>query len=108
MEPDVVMECTGAGRVIADCLQVAAVGGVGCLTGVGAGSPPSRLAAAEVATRMVERNNALVGSVNADKRHWHQAAQALARADRSWLARSSPGGRVRPTSTAPSSARRTT
>ena len=27
------------------------------------------------------------GSVNANKRHWYKASQALARADRAWLAR---------------------
>jgi len=29
----------------------------------------------------------VVGSVNANKRHWYKAGQALARADRAWLAR---------------------
>ena len=29
----------------------------------------------------------VVGSVNANKRHWYKAGEALARADRSWLAR---------------------
>ena len=29
----------------------------------------------------------VVGSVNANKRHWYKASEALARADRSWLAR---------------------
>ena len=29
----------------------------------------------------------IVGSVNANKRHWYKASQALARADRAWLAR---------------------
>ncbi len=33
------------------------------------------------------KNNAIVGSVNANKRHWYKAGVALARADRSWLAR---------------------
>ena len=36
---------------------------------------------------MVLRNNVVVGSVNANKRHWYKAGEALARADRSWLAR---------------------
>ena len=30
-------------------------------------------------------DNVVVGSVNANKRHWHKAGEALARADRSWL-----------------------
>jgi hypothetical protein len=28
----------------------------------------------------------VVGSVNANKRHWYKGGQALARADREWLA----------------------
>jgi threonine dehydrogenase-like Zn-dependent dehydrogenase len=35
----------------------------------------------------VLKNNIMFGSVNANKRHWYKAAEALARADRSWLAR---------------------
>ena len=33
------------------------------------------------------RNNVVIGSVNANKRHWYKAGQVLARADRAWLAR---------------------
>ena len=29
----------------------------------------------------------MVGSVNANKRHWYKASEALARADREWLGR---------------------
>jgi threonine dehydrogenase-like Zn-dependent dehydrogenase len=29
----------------------------------------------------------IVGSVNANKRHWYKAAQILARADHNWLSR---------------------
>jgi threonine dehydrogenase-like Zn-dependent dehydrogenase len=86
-EPDVVIECTGVGPVIEDCLQAVAAGGVVCLIGVGGGGPPTRRPFAEVATRIVERNNAVIGIVNANKRHWNLAAEALARADPSWLAR---------------------
>src|SRR3982751_3622025 len=34
-EPDVIIECTGVGTVIADALRLVAAGGVVCLTGVG-------------------------------------------------------------------------
>jgi glucose 1-dehydrogenase len=40
-----------------------------------------------VAAEMVLKNNVVVGSVNANKRHWYKASEALARADRSWLSR---------------------
>ncbi len=36
---------------------------------------------------MVLENNVVVGSVNANKRHWYRAAEALTRADRDWLSR---------------------
>jgi threonine dehydrogenase-like Zn-dependent dehydrogenase len=58
-----------------------------CLTGVGTGGRTIALATADVASNVVLRNNVVVGSVNANKRHWYKAGQVLARADRAWLAR---------------------
>ena len=40
-----------------------------------------------MASHVVLRNNVIVGSVNANKRHWFKAGEVLARADRSWLSR---------------------
>ena len=62
-------------------------GGIVCLTGVGSGGVVASVATADVAAEMVLRNNVVVGSVNANKRHWYKAGEALARADRTWLAR---------------------
>jgi threonine dehydrogenase-like Zn-dependent dehydrogenase len=86
-EPDVIVECTGVGQVIADSIQAVAPGGVVCLTGVGSGGRTIGLTAADVATNVVLRNNVVVGSVNANKRHWYRAGEVLASADRSWLQR---------------------
>jgi glucose 1-dehydrogenase len=86
-QPDVIVECTGVGQVIADSIQAIAPGGVVCLTGVGTGGRTVGLATADVASNVVLRNNVVVGSVNANKRHWYKAGQVLARADRAWLAR---------------------
>jgi threonine dehydrogenase-like Zn-dependent dehydrogenase len=86
-QPDVIVECTGVGQVIADAIQAVAPGGVVCLTGVGSGGRTVGLATADAATNVVLRNNVVVGSVNANKRHWYKAGQVLARADRAWLAR---------------------
>jgi hypothetical protein len=36
---------------------------------------------------MVLQNNVVLGTVNANKRHWYLAGQDLARADRKWLGR---------------------
>ena len=85
-EPDVVVECTGVGSVIADSIQKVAAGGVVCLTGVGAGGIAPR-ATADIAAAAVLKNNVVVGSVNANKRHWYKASLRLAQMDRAWLSR---------------------
>src|SRR4051794_37397201 len=84
--PDVIVECTGVGQVIGDCLKVASAGGIICLTGVGSGGRTTGFTA-DVAAAMVLQNNVVVGSVNANRRHWYKAAQVLARADPAWLGR---------------------
>ena len=58
-----------------------------CLTGVGTGGSTVGPSVADLAAAAVLRNNVVVGSVNANKRHWYKAGEALARADRSWLKR---------------------
>jgi hypothetical protein len=42
---------------------------------------------ADVAAAAVLKNNVVVGSVNANIRHWYKAGEVLARADRQWLNR---------------------
>jgi threonine dehydrogenase-like Zn-dependent dehydrogenase len=85
-EPDVIVECTGVGSVIADSIQKIGAGGVICLTGVGGGGL-SGYAVADVAAKAVLKNNVMVGSVNANKRHWYKASERLSRLDRKWLTR---------------------
>ncbi|HCL84614.1 MAG TPA: theronine dehydrogenase [Chitinophagaceae bacterium] len=86
--PDAVIECTGVGLVIAEAIQQIGANGIVCLTGIGHGGKAiSSAAIADVATMAVLNNNVIVGSVNANKRHWYKAAQYLSRADRSWLRR---------------------
>jgi glucose 1-dehydrogenase len=85
-EPDVIVECTGVGSVIAESIQKVGAGGVVCLTGVGAGGIALR-ATADFAAAMVLKNNVVVGSVNANKRHWYKANDRLGRLDRKCLSR---------------------
>jgi len=86
-EPDVIVECTGVGQVIQGAIRGIGAGGVVCLTGIGSGGSTARPAVADVAAAAVLKNNVVLGSVNANKRHWYKAGQVLARADRAWLAR---------------------
>jgi len=86
-EPDAIIECTGVGQLISDSIGKIGANGIICLTGIGHGDAVTRAGTGDVAAAAVLRNNVIVGSVNANKRHWYKAAQILAKADRAWLAR---------------------
>jgi len=86
-DPDVIIECTGAGPLIVGSIRKIGAGGVVCLTGVGSGGPSSGVSAADLGTEVVLQNNVIIGSVNANRRHFYRGARALAAADRDWLAR---------------------
>ncbi|MEU8259862.1 glucose 1-dehydrogenase [Micromonospora sp. NPDC048999] len=83
--PDVVVECTGAPAVVLDTMYKAGPTGIVCLTGVSSGGRTIDLDAGALNRELVLENNVVFGSVNANRRHWEQAAEALARADQSWL-----------------------
>jgi threonine dehydrogenase-like Zn-dependent dehydrogenase len=86
-KPDVIIECTGVGPVIVDSIRQVGPGGVVCLTGVGSGGAASGLSPADLGKELVLQNNVVIGSVNANRRHFFRAAEALAAADRDWLGR---------------------
>jgi threonine dehydrogenase-like Zn-dependent dehydrogenase len=84
-EPDIVVECTGAPEVVVQAMQSTAPGAVVCLTGV---SPRGRILSVDVGSlndELVLENDVVLGSVNANRRHFDAAARALAAADRQWL-----------------------
>jgi len=85
--PDVLMECTGAAPMIRDCLGAGAPGGIVCLTGVTEPGKTFDLDIGRLNRKMVLDNETVFGSVNANRRHYQMAAEALARADKRWLAR---------------------
>jgi threonine dehydrogenase-like Zn-dependent dehydrogenase len=84
--PDVVIECTGAPPVIEALLSHVCPDSVICLAGVGA-SHQSQFNMGQFNRTMVLNNGTVFGTVNANRRHYAMAADALARADQSWLAR---------------------
>lgn len=86
LQPDVVIEATGAGSVVFDVLANTAAYGIVCLTGVSSGGRRLRLDAGALNRELVLENDAVVGSVNANLRHYHAAADALARGNAEWLA----------------------
>lgn len=86
VNPDVVIEATGAGPVVFGAIAHTATYGIVCLTGV---SPTGRRLTVDAGTvnrDIVLENDAVIGSVNANLSHYRQAADALAAADEDWLA----------------------
>ena len=83
--PDVVIECTGVGSLVFDAMGHVASGGVVCLTGVSSGGRSIDVDAGTLNRSMVLENESVVGSVNANRRHYQAGADALASADRAWL-----------------------
>ncbi|MGH9109100.1 MAG: glucose 1-dehydrogenase [Acidimicrobiales bacterium] len=85
--PDVVVECTGVSSLVLDAMEQVGSGGVVCLTGVSSGGRTVSVDEGALNRTMVLANEAVVGSVNANRRHYEAAAAALAQADRGWLGR---------------------
>ena len=85
--PDVVIECTGVPSLVFDAMEHVGAGGVVCLTGVSSGGRNIAIDGGELNRYMVLENEAVVGSVNANKTHYELGAKALANADPKWLER---------------------
>jgi len=86
LNPDVVVECTGVAELVAGAMQHTAPGAIVCLTGVAA----SRSLSVDIGAlnnELVLENDVVFGSVNANRRHFEQAVDALRRADPDWLRR---------------------
>jgi threonine dehydrogenase-like Zn-dependent dehydrogenase len=86
-EPDVVIEATGVSRLVFGAVANNAANGIVCLTGV---SPTGRMLQVDAGglnRDIVLENDAIIGSVNANLRHYAAAAQSLAEADLDWLGR---------------------
>lgn len=85
VEPfDVVMECTGAGTLTARAATALSQGGVMVLIGLAAhaGAP---IDLDTVSAGLIRANAAIVGTVNAGRRHYAEAVEMLHRLDPDWL-----------------------
>lgn len=84
---DIVVEATGVGRLVLDSLTATGPYGVVCLTGVSQSTRELTVPVGSLNTDVVLHNDAVVGSVNANRTHFEHAAAALHDADQDWLAR---------------------
>lgn len=85
--PDLVLEATGVGSLVFDAMAATSPYGVVCLTGVSSAGRRIAVDAGGLNRELVLENDAVVGSVNANTRHYRAAADALAAADLGWLER---------------------
>jgi threonine dehydrogenase-like Zn-dependent dehydrogenase len=85
--PDIIIEATGVSRLVFESMAGTAAYGIVCLTGVSAAGHRIAVDIGAANREMVLENDAVIGSVNANLRHYAAAADALARADAEWLDR---------------------
>lgn len=87
VKPDVVIEATGVGELVFGAMSGTASYGIVCLTGVSSTGRVLKVDAGSVNRSIVLENDVIVGSVNANLKHYADAARDLAKADPGWLAR---------------------
>jgi threonine dehydrogenase-like Zn-dependent dehydrogenase len=84
---DIILGCTGVGRLVVDVMAHNAPGAIVCLTGVSSGGREIRFDPGLLNRGMVLQNDVVFGSVSANRRHYELGAEALVRADPAWLGR---------------------
>jgi len=84
---DVIIECTGAPAIIKNVVGCQDPNLIICLTGLSPAASEVKLDVAPWNQAMVLGNQAVFGTVNANRRHYQAAAEALARAGKAWLER---------------------
>jgi glucose 1-dehydrogenase len=83
--PDVMIECTGVASVIVECINLLDNDGILCLTGVSSHGQQQTLDIGKINRTMVLENSVIFGTVNANRKHYHMAAEVLAQANQGWL-----------------------
>jgi threonine dehydrogenase-like Zn-dependent dehydrogenase len=85
LRPDVILECTGVPTLIVTAIGMTGPGGILCLAGLSSGQRMIEINSGMLGQTMVLENDVVFGTVNANRRHYAMAADALAAADQSWL-----------------------
>jgi glucose 1-dehydrogenase len=83
---DIVIECTGHVQMLLEANPRNLRYRITCLTGVSPAGAEAVIDPGLLNRNMVLHNSVLFGSVNANRRHYELAAQALAQAEPGWLA----------------------
>jgi glucose 1-dehydrogenase len=84
---DIVVECTGVPSVVVDVMTHNATDGIVCLTGVSSIGAHLPVDIGGLNRNAVLDNDVVFGTVNANRRHYELAVEALVAADPQWLER---------------------
>lgn len=87
VQGDVLLECTGVSSVVLEVITVHATDAIVCLTGVSSTGKQTPVDLGAVNRAAVLGNEVIFGSVNANRRHYDAAVEALHQADVEWLGR---------------------
>jgi threonine dehydrogenase-like Zn-dependent dehydrogenase len=82
--PDVVVEATGSAKVVFDAMELLAPNGVLCLLSVTGGQTMNPEPIDAINQRLVLGNQVVVGSVNANPRHFKMGVKDFAAIERQW------------------------
>jgi threonine dehydrogenase-like Zn-dependent dehydrogenase len=81
---DLIFEATGAARLEFDLLSVLGINGLYVLTGIPGGDRPMNIGGAALMRQLVLKNQVMVGSVNAGRKHFQSAVQDFETAQGNW------------------------
>ena len=84
---DIIIECTGAPAVVVELPSRAAPDAAICLLGISLRDQPMSVDVGALNNTLVTGNRVVFGSVNANRRHYEAAHDALRGADAAWLGR---------------------
>jgi glucose 1-dehydrogenase len=82
---DIVLECSGAPSVIFTAIEAGRANAIVCLTGVSSGGATLPVDVGALNRELVLENAVVFGSVNANRRHYDAALDALTGSNRGWL-----------------------
>jgi threonine dehydrogenase-like Zn-dependent dehydrogenase len=81
---DMIFEATGIAHVEFDLLGALGINGVYVLTGIPGGDRPLQLDGAALMRQLVLKNQVMIGSVNASRKHFEMAVEDLGKAYKTW------------------------
>jgi threonine dehydrogenase-like Zn-dependent dehydrogenase len=81
---DLIFEATGVASLEFDLIDALGINGIYVLTGIPGGDRPIDIDGAALVRQLVLANQVLVGSVNANRRHFELAVADLAKSRRKW------------------------